>query len=122
MKECDDLYTLVKHLRTRCPWDKEQDFQSMRKNVREEAEELCEAITKEDWANVCEELGDTFFNLLFVANLAEEAGHFTLKDALNGSHEKMVRRHPHVFGDIIADTPEAALKAFLDAKNKEKSD
>ena len=121
MKEFDELWQLVKTLRVECPWDREQDFDSSKKHVMEEAQEVVEAIEKKDWPNLCEEVGDTLFNLMFVCQLAEEAGHFSLKEVLAGNHEKMVRRHPHVFGDIKASTPEEAMKAFLDAKSKEKN-
>jgi len=120
MKQFEELWELVKYLRVQCPWDKEQTFDTAKDHMMEEAKEVKEAIVKEDWPNLCEELGDTLFNLLFVCQLAEEAGHFDLKKMLEDIHEKMVRRHPHVFGDIKASSPEEAMKAFLEAKKKEK--
>jgi uncharacterized protein YabN with tetrapyrrole methylase and pyrophosphatase domain len=122
MKEFDTLWELVKHLRQECPWDKEQTFETAKEHVVEEAQEIKEAIEKKDWSNLNEELGDTLFNILFVALLAEEAGHFDLKKVLADNHEKMVRRHPHVFGEIKASTPEEAMAAFLKAKAEEKED
>lgn len=120
MKEFDELWELVKTLRVECPWDREQDFDSVKNHAVEEATEAKEAIEKKDWPNLCEEVGDTLFNLLFLCQLAEEAGYFTVQDVLKGSNKKMVGRHPHVFGDVKAATPDEALQAFLDAKKKEK--
>jgi len=122
MKSFEKLWALVKHLRVECPWDKEQTFDSSKEHCLEEATELKEAIEKKDWPNLCEEIGDTLFNLLFLCQLAEEEKLFTLEDVLQGNHKKMVGRHPHVFGDVKANTKEEALKAFLDAKEKEKND
>lgn len=119
MRELEALYELVKLLRRECPWDREQTFESMVPNVEAEARECSGAVAKADWANLREEIGDTMFNLLFLCNLAEEKGHFTLAGALEGVREKMIRRHPHVFGEVRASTPEEALQAFLEAKKRE---
>lgn len=119
MKEVDALFELVRLLRRECPWDREQTFQSMVPNVEAEARECAGAVAKADWANLREEIGDTLFNLLFLCNLAEEQGLFTLAEAVEGVREKMIRRHPHVFGEVRAATPEEALQAFLEAKRRE---
>lgn len=121
MKELEALYDLVKLLRAECPWDREQTFESMAPCVTDEAKECAEAVGKKDWANLREEIGDTLFNLLFLCNLAEEQKLFTLREALDGVREKMIRRHPHVFGDVRASTPEEALRAFHEAKKKERN-
>jgi ATP diphosphatase len=121
MKEFEDLWALVKHLRVKCPWDKKQTFDTAKEHLIEEVIEAKEAIEKKDWPNLKEEIGDTLFNLLFLCMLAEEEDLFSLKEVLEENHEKMVRRHPHVFGDIKASTPEEALAAFMKAKAEEKS-
>lgn len=103
-----------------CPWDQEQTFQSFRHCLVEEAREAVLAIERGDWENLEEELGDTLFNLVFLINLAEEQGHFTLEQVIAGSLEKMIRRHPHVFGDQPAATAEEAAARFYLAKAQEK--
>ncbi len=89
-----------------CPWDREQTPLSLKKYVLEEAYELAEAIDDKDPAAVAEELGDLFFILLFVAHLYEKAGKFSLGQALDRIAKKMIRRHPHVYGDVHVASPE----------------
>jgi MazG family protein len=81
-----------------CPWDREQTIDSLKPFVLEEAYEMLEAIDRGDHAALCEELGDFVFEAVFIAQLETEAGHFTLADALTAVGDKLVRRHPHVFG------------------------
>jgi MazG family protein len=81
-----------------CPWDREQTPDSIRKYTLEETYEVLDAIERRDWPNLAEELGDLLLQVLFYAEMAEEAGHFTLADVLTGLNRKLVRRHPHVFG------------------------
>ena len=94
-----DLEEIVAILRTHCPWDREQDLESLKKTLSDEAEEVMEAIDGDDADNLCEELGDLLFQIVFMARLAEEKGLFTLDDVISGIGSKMIRRHPHVFGD-----------------------
>ncbi len=82
-----------------CPWDREQTPDSIRKYTLEETYEVLDAIERRDWPNLAEELGDLLLQVLFYAQLASEAGHFTLADVLAGLNRKLVRRHPHVFGE-----------------------
>ena len=82
-----------------CPWDREQTPDSIRKYTLEETYEVLDAIERRDWPNLAEELGDLLLQVLFYAQLASEAGHFTLVDVLTGLNRKLVRRHPHVFGE-----------------------
>ncbi len=84
-----------------CPWDRAQDHKSLKSYLIEESYEVVEAIDQEDDQNLCEELGDLFFQIVFHAALAEEAGTFTIDDVLTGINEKMVRRHPHVFAKEV---------------------
>ncbi len=94
-----------------CPWDREQTPDSVRKYILEEAYELSEAIEGGDAGEVEEELGDLFFMLLFIARLYEEAAAFRLEDALERSAEKMIRRHPHIFGEaVVADAQEVVAQ------------
>lgn len=103
-----------------CPWDRAQTFDTFKKCLVDEAQEAIAAIEKKDFENLKEELGDTMFNIIFLVNLAEEQGLFTLDDVIDGVHSKMITRHPHVFGDQKAKTPEEALQRFREAKAKSK--
>lgn len=104
-----------------CPWDKKQTHESLIKNLREESEELVTAIENKDWENMREELGDVLLQVIFHANLAETAGKFTLSDVIDGLNQKLIRRHPHVFGGCApAATPEEALERWKEIKRKEK--
>jgi MazG family protein len=85
-----------------CPWDREQTPDSIRRYTLEETYEVLDAIERRDWPNLAEELGDLLLQVLFYAQMAGEAGHFTLDDVLAGLNRKLVRRHPHVFGDAAA--------------------
>jgi ATP diphosphatase len=120
MKEVDELFALVKLLRKKCPWDQKQTFESSLRHLLEEGDEIRQALEKEDWENLAEEIGDTFFNLLFLVNLLEEKKGFRLENIVRQVHDKMVGRHPHVFEGIEALTPEEAYRAFYEAKEKEK--
>lgn len=102
VNEFVELLKVLKRLRAPdgCPWDREQTPKSIKKYMLEEAYELYEAIDKEDAQEVKEELGDLFFLLLFLADLFEESRDFSLAEALFSIREKMIRRHPHIFGDV----------------------
>jgi MazG family protein len=82
-----------------CPWDREQTFASIRKYTLEETYEVLDAIEREHWADLADELGDLLLQVLFYAEIAEEAGHFGIGDVITGLNRKLVRRHPHVFGE-----------------------
>jgi MazG family protein len=118
----DELVSIMDRLREPggCPWDREQDLDSFLPNLREELEEVEEAIRKKDPENLCEEIGDLLFNLVFVARLAKEEGWFTIEDSLAGIRDKIVRRHPHVFGDANCETPEEVLDQWNRIKETEK--
>jgi MazG family protein len=102
-----------------CPWDLEQTHLSIRKNLEEECGELLEAIDAGDDAGMCEELGDVLLQVVFHARIAEEEGRFTAEDVLNGLCDKLIKRHPHVFGDVKAQTKEEALAFWNEAKARE---
>jgi MazG family protein len=82
-----------------CPWDREQTFASIRKYTLEETYEVLDAIEREHWADLADELGDLLLQVLFYAEMAEEAGHFGIADVITNLNRKLVRRHPHVFGE-----------------------
>ena len=117
------LASLARYLRgpDGCPWDRKQTVADFARFLGEEAEELREAVAANDNAHVAEEFGDVFFVLLAVAAAAEEEGRFRLEDALNSAHEKMIRRHGHVFGETNADTPEQAVERWNEVKAQERA-
>jgi XTP/dITP diphosphohydrolase/ATP diphosphatase len=96
-----------------CPWDREQSFDSIRKYTLEEAYEVFDAIERRDFAHLAEELGDLLLQVLFYAEMAANEGHFTIADVLDSLNRKLVRRHPHVFGDAAARA--AGNRAEVDA-------
>lgn len=123
-----ELVDIVKKLRSPegCPWDREQDLYSIKNHFLEEAFELVDALDNEDIPNIREELGDIFFHVIFHSVMAEEEGKFTLKDVISEVNEKLVRRHPHVFGDMgEIDTEEVVVNwdkiKAEEKKNKRKS-
>jgi MazG family protein len=118
----DELVTLMDRLREPggCPWDQSQDWESYEKCLTEELEEVIAAMRNRDAENLKEEIGDMLFNLIFVARLAKEEGWFVIEDSLDHVRDKIVRRHPHVFGDAEASTPEEALAEWNRQKAKEK--
>ena len=106
-----------------CPWDKAQTHESMIKCLRDECEEVVEAIEKKDDDNLCEELGDVLLQVLLHAQIASEEGRFTMSDVVDGLSKKMIRRHPHVFGGAPqAATPEEGLANWKAIKEKEKEE
>ncbi len=85
-----------------CPWDREQTFDSIRRYTLEETYEVFDAIERRDWAELKDELGDLLLQVLFYAQMASEAGHFSIREVIDGLNRKLVRRHPHVFGEEAA--------------------
>ena len=118
----DDLAAILRRLRGEdgCPWDRVQTHTSLRGAMLEEAYEAVDAIERDDRENLKEELGDVLLQVVFHSVLAEEAGSFTLADVIEGVCNKMIYRHPHVFGDAKADTAEEVLTNWEDLKKKEK--
>ena len=103
-----------------CPWDREQTYATLRNYLLEECYEVVEALDAGDRAGLREELGDLLFQIVFLSRLAKEEGAFTAEDVATGIAEKMVRRHPHVFGQERADTSEEVLRNWEEIKRKEK--
>ena len=106
-KSIERLEALIETLRGEngCPWDKKQTPETMARYLVEEVYELVDAIISKDADAVCEEAGDVLFQLLFVINLFSESGTFGLMDVVEKNVEKMIRRHPHVFGDVTRKNP-----------------
>ena len=94
------LLTIMDELREKCPWDKKQTIDSLRTLTLEETYELADAITAGDWDDIREELGDLMLHLVFYGKIASEKGVFTLTEVLNGICEKLIKRHPHIYGSV----------------------
>ena len=105
-----------------CPWDREQTFDTIKPYTLEETYEVLEAIDNRDWPELTGELGDLLLQVLFYSQMANEEGHFSVDDVLDRLSNKLVDRHPHVFGDVKADTPAEVLRNWeaLKAQEKEK--
>jgi uncharacterized protein YabN with tetrapyrrole methylase and pyrophosphatase domain len=118
-----ELQEIMRRLRgpDGCAWDREQDLDSFLPNLRGELEELEAAAAGPDLENLKEEIGDLLFNLVFLAQIATDEGWFTMEEVMVGIRDKIVRRHPHVFGDATADTPEAVVEQWERIKKEEKS-
>jgi XTP/dITP diphosphohydrolase/ATP diphosphatase len=104
-----------------CPWDREQTFDSIMPYTLEETYEVFDAIERRAWPELKDELGDLLLQVLFYAEMAEEAGYFTLRDVAENLSEKLIRRHPHVFGDVAAADANAVLRNWDQIKLEEKS-
>lgn len=104
-----------------CPWDRVQTHETLIPCLRNEAEEAVQAIENSDMENLCEELGDVLLQVLLHSEIAARAGTFTLQDVIDGISRKMIRRHPHVFGDVKAETPQECLELWNQIKAQEKS-
>ncbi len=123
MKNFDDLVELSRYLRSPegCPWDREQSLDTVTKYIIEEAYETVQAIEQKDKDEIIEELGDLFFQVIFASQIASDDGDFDINDVIDRLHNKLVRRHPHVFGDEKAKDAEEAIKTWHKQKLKEKS-
>ena len=119
----DDLCLIMEILRGEdgCPWDAEQTHQSIRKNFIEETYEVIEAIDTNDSKLLREELGDVMLQVVFHTQMEKEQGTFDINDVANDVCAKLVHRHPHIFGNVNAETPEEVLKNWEAIKNVEKS-
>ncbi|MFU2143849.1 nucleoside triphosphate pyrophosphohydrolase [Gallibacterium anatis] len=103
-----------------CPWDLEQTYQTMPPHILEEAYEVVEAINQDDRKELKEELGDLLMQVVFLSQLAQEEGAFTLDDVIDGITDKIIRRHPHVFGEIKAENSDEVLKNWENIKQQER--
>jgi MazG family protein len=119
----DDLVQIMARLRAPegCPWDREQTHETLLKYLIEESTEVIEAVQSGNKPHVCEELGDVLLQVVFHAQIATENGHFTSADVIDGIATKLVRRHPHVFLNATADTPEQVMVLWDKIKAEERA-
>lgn len=113
------LLTIMDDLREKCPWDKKQTFESLRNLTIEETYELADAILEKDLKGIKEEIGDLFLHLVFYSKLGEETGEFDVADVLNGINEKLIQRHPHIYGDVQVKDDHDVLENWEKLKLKE---
>ena len=114
------LLDIMDELRAKCPWDREQTFESLRTLTIEETYELAEAILLRDMDNIRKELGDLLLHIIFYAKLGDEAGQFNIVDIINGLCDKLIYRHPHVFGEAQARNSCEVIQSWEQLKLKEK--
>lgn len=115
----DRLLTIMDELRAQCPWDRKQTMDSLRHLTIEETYELSDAILEADLAEVKKELGDVMLHLVFYSKIASETAAFDVGDVLNGICDKLIARHPHIYGDMKADTEEQVKQNWEQLKLKE---
>lgn len=123
MKQFDELITVAEKLLSPegCPWDLKQTFATLRPYILEEAHEVIEAIDLDDDAKIQEELGDLLYIILFYGKLAEKQSRFSLSDIIDGVRTKLIRRHPHVFGDVKVSTADEVKENWEKIKSQETS-
>jgi len=114
-----ELLDIMDELREKCPWDKKQTMNSLRHLTIEETYELGDAILDNDLSEIQKELGDLLLHIVFYAKIGSESNDFDIQDVINGINEKLISRHPHVFGDVVADTEEQVAKNWEQLKLKE---
>lgn len=114
------LLEVMEELREKCPWDRKQTFESLRPNTIEECYELCDALIKNKTQDICKELGDVLLHIVFYAKIASETDDFDIKDVCDQLCEKLIFRHPHVFGEAKADTAGQVSKNWEQLKMQEK--
>lgn len=120
LKAFQRLLEVMDELRLKCPWDKKQTFESLRANTIEETYELCDAIMKKDMKDIRKELGDVLLHIVFYAKIASETEEFDIADVCNSLCEKLIFRHPHVFGEGAAKTAGEVEQTWEQIKRKEK--
>lgn len=122
MENIDRLFNIIQTLRSEngCAWDKQQTPETMWKCLAEEVYELEEAIVKQDLQNICEELGDVLFQLVFIMEIFQEKGDFTFSNVVEEVAKKMINRHPHVYGDASVSTKEELDRQWDTIKTEEK--
>ncbi len=119
----DELVEIVDVLRGKdgCKWDRAQTHETLKKCLMDESEEVLQAVDNGDDENLCEELGDVLLQVLMNAQIAKERGAFSIDDVIQVLCEKLIRRHPHVFGDEVVENEEQALALWRKVKAKEKA-
>lgn len=120
LKAFGDFLDVLDTLREKCPWDRKQTNESLRPNTIEEVYELCDALIAEDNPNICKELGDVLLHVAFYAKIGEEKGEFDLADVCDKLTRKLIFRHPHIYGNVDAETPDQVAQNWEKIKQKEK--
>jgi XTP/dITP diphosphohydrolase len=120
LKAFERLLDVMDELREKCPWDRKQTNQTLRPNTIEETYELCDALLKEDRKNICKELGDVLLHVVFYAKIGSETQDFDIKDVCDQLCDKLIFRHPHVFGDQKVNSADEVLVKWEEIKQKEK--
>ena len=113
------LVTIMDELREQCPWDRKQTIQTLRQLTLEETYELTGAITENDWKAIKEELGDLLLHIIFYAKIGSEQNKFTLPDVINGICEKLITRHPHIYGNVQVESDEDVKRNWESIKIRE---
>lgn len=113
------LLQIMDELREKCPWDRKQTIHTLRQQTIEELYELTDAVTDENWQGICEELGDLLLHIVFYAKIGAEKDQFTIEDVIDGICEKLIARHPHIYGDVKARTAEEVKQNWERLKLKE---
>lgn len=116
----DKVLDVLETLRVKCPWDRKQTNESLRPNTIEETYELCDALMAEDNANICKELGDVLLHVVFYSKIGEEKEAFDFADVCTKLTDKLIYRHPHIYGNVQADTAEAVKGNWEKLKQSEK--
>ena len=114
------LLDVMDDLREKCPWDRKQTYESLRPNTIEETYELCDALMKNDELNICKELGDVLLHIIFYAKIGSEKNQYDIADVCNKLCDKLIFRHPHVYGDAVANTAGEVVQTWEQIKQKEK--
>jgi len=122
MKPPADITRLVEimdELREKCPWDKKQNIHTLRQQTIEETYELADAITEENWMAIKEELGDLLLHIVFYSKIGSEQNRFTLQEVIDTICEKLIKRHPHIYGNVVVNNDEDVKKNWEQIKLKE---
>ena len=114
------MLDVMDRLREECPWDRKQTNDSLRPNTIEETYELCDALIRDDQREICKELGDVLLHVVFYGRIGEEKQQFDIADVCNKLCDKLIFRHPHVYGEAVAKDAEAVLESWEQIKQKEK--
>ena len=120
LRATERILEVMDTLREKCPWDREQTFESLRNNTIEETYELIDAIADGNMEGIKEELGDLLLHVVFYSKLGEEQGAFNFADVADAECDKLIYRHPHVYSDIHADTPDEVMKNWEELKLRKK--
>jgi MazG family protein len=113
------LVDIMDELREKCPWDRKQTIHTLRSMTIEETYELADAITSEDWQHIKEELGDLLLHILFYSKIGTEQQQFTLQEVIDTISEKLITRHPHIYGDVTVESDEDVKRNWEQIKMKE---